>query len=533
MKILLIRYVAVLILMVALPSSLQTAATTSQSIGTTMDRDLTEASITKLRGLYAEGKYTVTQVTQWHLNRIARYDNVYKAFLHVDSAGALAAAAAADAAKRNAGSQFNPGLLWGIPIAVKGNTSVKGLVTSNGWRGYTISGKELIAPEDAAIIAKLKAAGAIILGHTNLPDFAAADTTISSAGGRTGNAYNWKFSPGGSSGGTATAVSAGFAVFGTGSDTSNSIRLPSGASALVGVLPTRGLVSINGIHPLDWLLDNAGPMARTVTDAAIALTVMTGEDPRDPRTVGSSGKSQPGPYTQYLRRDALKGKRFGVPSFIMRDIELRPETRVMFMRAVEGLRSAGATVVMDDAILPPSFDVLTGAINTRPYLRQGFENFLREFGPSQYHSTAEFEKAVGISIPLFFLDSPLRLLESDPAAETWFLGPQRKALAAYEESLNRFRLDGFVYPALQMPPNDETIPQPGGGQSQGPHSKTGWTNTIGVPAVVVPGGFYTNGLPFGVEFSARPWKDWDLLGWAFAYEQATHHRKQPMLVETN
>jgi Asp-tRNA(Asn)/Glu-tRNA(Gln) amidotransferase A subunit family amidase len=498
-----------------------------------MDRDLTEASIAKLRALYGEGKYTVTQVTQWHLNRIAHYNNVYKAFVYVDSEGALAAAAAADAAKRNAGSRFNPGLLWGIPIAVKGNTSVKGLVTSNGWRGYTVPGKELIAPEDAAVVAKLRAAGAIILGHTNLPDFAASDTTISSAGGRTGNAYNWKFSPGGSSGGTATAVSASFAVFGTGSDTSNSIRLPSGASGLVGVLPTRGLVSIHGIHPLDWLLDNTGPMARTVTDAAIALTVMTGEDPRDFRTGGSSGKAQPGPYTQYLRRDALKGRRFGVPSFIMRDIALQPETRVMFIRAVEGLRSAGATVVMDDAILPSSFDVLTDAINTRPYLRQGFENFLRDFGPAQYHSSSEFEKVVGIAIPLFFLDSPLRVLESDPAAEGLFFGPQRKALAAYEESLSRFKLDGFVYPALQMPPNDETIPQPGGGQSQGPHSKTGWNNTIGVPAVVVPGGYYPNGLPFGIEFSARPWKDWDLMGWAFAYEQATHHRKPPVLVDSN
>jgi Asp-tRNA(Asn)/Glu-tRNA(Gln) amidotransferase A subunit family amidase len=504
-----------------------------------IDRDLNEITITRLQSLYASGRYTVTQITQWYLDRIARHDDVYNAFLHVDAAGARATAAAQDAAKKSAGSRFRPGPLWGIPIVVKGNTSVKGLVTSNGWRGYLIPGRELIAPADATIIAKLKAAGAVILGHTNLPDFAASDTTMSSAGGRTGNAYDWRFTPGGSSGGTATAVSANFAVFGVGTDTSNSIRLPSGASGLVGVLPTRGLVSINGIHPLDWLLDNAGPMTRTVTDAAIALDVMAGEDPKDFRTSGSSTKAQRGPYRQYLRKDALKGKRFGVPAFILDaasgalldDVTLRPETRAMFMKAIEALRGAGATVVFDEAILPLSFEALTEQIRTEVYRRQGVELFLQDFGPAQYHSTTQYASAAGLTLPSFLAAGPLRVLESDPAAETNFFGPQRRALAAYEDTLTRFRLDGFIYPALQMPPNDETIPQPGGQPSRGAHTRTGWANTIGVPAVVVPGGYYPNGLPFGLEFSARPWKDGDLLGWAFAYEQATQYRRAPVLTE--
>src|SRR5436190_3184040 len=335
--------------------SSQNRSATSQ-----IDRDLTEITIPQLQTLYASGKYTATQVTQWHLERTARYDGVYKALLHLDTAGALATAAAQDAAKKKAGSTFKPGVLWGVPIVVKANTSIQGWVTSNGWAGYLVKGHELIAPKDATIVAKLKAAGAVILGHTNMPDFAASDTTNSTAGVRTGNAYNWRFSPGGSSGGTATAVSAAFAVFGTGTDTSNSIRLPSGASGLVGVLPTRGLVSINGIHPFDWLLDDTGPLTRNVTDAAIALTVMVGEDPADFRTVGSTAKAQPGPFTSYLKPDALKGKRFGVPAFIVSDDQrgipdgnsLRPETRAAFMAAIEGLRSCGATVVFDDAILP-------------------------------------------------------------------------------------------------------------------------------------------------------------------------------------
>ncbi len=212
----------------------------------------------------------------------------------------------------NGGQTFNRGPLWGVPIVIKANTSIKGLVTSNGWKGYLIKGHELIAPADASVVVKLRAAGAVIIGQTNMPDFAAGDTTNSSAGGRTGNAYNWRYSPGGSSGGTVTSVAANFAVFGTGTDTSNSIRMPSGTSNVVGVLPTRGLVSIAGIHPLDPLLDNTGPITRTVTDAAIALGVMAGEDPRDLRTRGSAASAQPGRTRATLRgtRSRASGSAF-------------------------------------------------------------------------------------------------------------------------------------------------------------------------------------------------------------------------------
>ena len=167
--------------------------------------------------------------------------------------------------------QLQPGPLWGVPIVTKANTSIKGLVTTDGWEGYKIPGHELLAPKDATIIAKLRAAGAVILGQTNMPDFAASDTNRSTAFGRTGNAYDVRFSPGGSSGGTVTAVTSNYAVLGNGTDTGNSIRMPAATSSVVGVFPTRGLVSIAGIAPLDWLLDNTGPIARNVTDAAIAL----------------------------------------------------------------------------------------------------------------------------------------------------------------------------------------------------------------------------------------------------------------------
>jgi Asp-tRNA(Asn)/Glu-tRNA(Gln) amidotransferase A subunit family amidase len=271
----------------------------------TIDRDLMDVTVPQLRRLYADKKYTVTQVVRWHLDRIDRYNGVYGAIETVLRDQALATAARQDADR--VGSH---GALWGVPIVIKANTSVKGQVTTAGWEGFTRSGYELVAPKDATIVAKLEAAGAIIVGLANMPDLANSDTNRSSSFGRTGNAYDVRFSPGGSSGGVVTAIAANMAVLGNGTDTGNSIRMPAATSSLVGVFPTRGLVSIAGIAPLDWLLDNTGPIARTATDAAIALAVMSGEDPLDSATLGAPPAAQRAPYDSYLKPDALKGKRF-------------------------------------------------------------------------------------------------------------------------------------------------------------------------------------------------------------------------------
>ena len=206
------------------------------------------------------------------------------------------------------------------------------------------------------------------------------------------------------------------------------------------------------------------------------------------------------------------------------------------MKAIEGLRAAGATVVFDDSILPDSFARTASRICTAPYVREGTEKFLRTFGPSQYHSPAEYAKAVGSPFPATIVGRAIvdgnqrgepttvqRTLEGDPEAEANYYAPQRRALEAYNEVLDRLHLDGLVYPAIQMPPPDETMPQDGR-LSGGPHSDTSWVNMLGVPAIVVPGGFYPDGLPFGLEISTRRWRDGDLLGFAYAYEQATKHR---------
>jgi amidase len=530
----------------------------------TMDRDLLEVTVRQLERYYAEHKYTVTQVVRWHLARIHRYDGVYRAVEQVLERQALETAAREDAEASRGGTR---GPLWGVPIVIKANTSIEGLVTTDGWNGYTIPGHELLAPRDATVVSKLRAAGAVLIGHTNMPDFANADTTRSSSFGRTGNAYDVRFSPGGSSGGTVTAVTSNMAVLGNGTDTGNSIRMPAATSGLVGVFPTRGLVSIAGIAPLDWLLDNTGPIARNVTDAAIALSVMEGPDPLDPPTRDAATKAQRGPYTQYLKADALKGKRFGVPAFILDGVgppfhgvparvpdvlaakqaadqnnALDPATRAAFVKAVDELRAAGATVVMDDSVLPDSFAKIAIRVATYPYVKEGTDLFLKAFGPAQYHSAAQYDAVVGqpLGQPIIGTETlnaqfgdvvvTQRDIETDPEAQANFYAPRQRLMDLYLETMDHLHLDGYVYPATQMPPVDETMPQ-NGQLSGGPHSDTSWVNMLGVPAVVVVGGYYAGGLPFGLEISARPWHDGELLGYAYAYEQATHHRHPPALVE--
>jgi Asp-tRNA(Asn)/Glu-tRNA(Gln) amidotransferase A subunit family amidase len=181
-------------------------------------------------------------------------------------------------------------------------------------------------------------------------------------------------------------------------------------------------------------------------------------------------------------------------------------------------------------------------VSTYAYVREGTDAFLKEFGPAQYHSSEDYARVLGAPLGAAIIGTEptnsefgdvkisQRLLESDPDAENNYFGPRRRTLAAYLETLDRLHLDGYVYPAIQMPPVDETMSQDGR-LSEGPHSDTSWVNMLGVPAVVVVGGFYASGLPFGLEFSGRPFKDGDLLGYAYAWEQATHHRHPPVLVE--
>jgi Asp-tRNA(Asn)/Glu-tRNA(Gln) amidotransferase A subunit family amidase len=301
-------------------------------------------------------------------------------------------------------------------------------------------------------------------------------------------------------------------------------------SSLAGVLPTRGTTNIAGIHPLDWSLDNVGPLARTVEDAAIVLDVMR------------ESSSHDGAVTAGLHRDALAGKRFGVPSFVLNDapadagaggprwVPLDPQTRIVFMRAVEELRRAGATVVIDDALLPNAFLKVVQAVDTSHLRGEGLKAFLRDYGPALYHTPLEYALMVGSPIPAYIAGSAADADLSVSDAAATLARQRRAAVAEYDAALNSHALDGLVYPAVQTPSNDELIPLRSGKRSEGPHSETGWVNVLGVPAVVVPAGYHPGGMPFGLELSGRAGQDGVLLSYAYAFEQQTKLRKPPVLV---
>lgn len=509
----------------------------SKRLKLTMDKDLYEVTVPKLRVYYAQNKYSVRQVISWYLDRIDALNPKFKAFVYVYRDEALARAAKLDGEGKKLGSR---GPLWGVPVIIKGGTSIAGKITANGWEAYARPGTELIATRNATVVNKLENAGAIVLGHANMPDLGKSDSNVSSLGGRTGNAYNINFSPGGSSGGVATALALNLAVIGQGTDTGNSIRNPASTSSLVGVLPTHGLISVAGIHPYDKLLDNTGPMARTVTDAAIALDVMLGEDPEDPRTARSVPHRTKDSFQKFLHPEALKGRRFGVPKFILdgapsvhpdptyRHRGTSAETRALFMQAVEKLQAAGATVVFAEDILPEEFARIAESYQTKPYRAAAIDQFLSRYAPTNLSSLARL-KEVGIVFPAErFTDGiPQCELETDSKARSNYFEPHQRLIDMYQTAMRRHRLDGFVYPALQIPPNDERNPLPKDFPSDGPYSFSNWVNRLGAPAIVVPAGYYENGLPFGLEISADFWKDGNLLGYAFAFEQFTRVRRVP------
>ena len=503
-----------------------------------MDRDLTEVTVAQLQNFYAQRKYSVRDVVSWYLNRIADLNPKFRPFVYVYGKEALARADREDTVAR----QGKPaGTLWGVPIIIKGSTCIAGKITASGWEGYARPHLEFIATRNATIVEKLQQAGAIVLGHANMPDLGKSDTNVSSLGGRTGNAYNHDFSPGGSSGGVAVAVALNLAVIGQGSDTGNSIRNPSSNASVVGVFPTEGLVSVAGIHPYDPLLDNTGPIARTVRDAALALDTMSGKDPDDPRTAHSVPHKGKRSYTEFLKTNALKGRRFGVPKFILDGSPalypnetyyhrgVSPPTRAIFMQAVQKLRAAGATIVFDDDLLTEKFALKADSFQTKPYRERAIDRFLNIYAPEQINSLAKLNQQ-GIELPVErFTDGVAQTtIESDPKAASNYYEPRRQLIEMYRSTLRKYRLDGFVYPALQVPPNDERNPLPKDYPTDGPYSFSNWVNRLGTPSVVVPAGYYANGLPFGIEFSADFWKDGDLLGYAYAFEQSTHVRHAPV-----
>jgi amidase len=473
--------------------------------------EVTEASIFELNAAMAAGQVTSEQLVERYLARIEAYDDRGPALNTIITLNpdALTTARALDAERDATGAR---GPLHGVPLLVKDNYDMAGLPTTNG----SVAMAGVTPPDDGFQVRRLREAGAVILGKTNLHEFARGITTVSSMGGQTRNPYDPTRNPGGSSGGTGAAVAASFAAAGMGSDTCGSIRIPSAHNNLVGLRGTSGLSSRDGVVPLSTTLDIAGPLARSVTDLALLLDVTVGSDPSDP-TTAEADANIPASYLTALDADALRGARFGVLTMLLRqEVEDEPVARVID-EAVDDLRQLGAEVVAVE------IDGLAELLDTYVVLSHEFK-----FGLDAY--LAEIPGAPSLADVLadgrYHADVEERLTRSN-AVETLDTEEYREALARrgtvrqlVVTTLEELGLDALIYPTMRQPA--AVIGQPQGGDNcrLSPHA--------GLPAITVPAGFTPDDLPVGLEMLGRPFAEPRLLALAYAFEQATAHRRPPV-----
>ena len=494
--------------------------------------DVVELTVAEVESDYAKGEYTAVELTQAFLDRIARYEPRYNAFISMNPA-ALARAAALDAEYATSGPR-SP--LHGVPVVVKDNMDIAGLVTTVGFDGFSTEtgGVDMVPGDDAAVVSRLREAGAIILGKTNLPDFASHGTrTASSVAGVTLNPYDTTRVPGGSSGGTATAVSASFAVLGLGTETGGSIQNPASAQGLVGVKPTFGLVPTDGVFPLSgYYVDVVGPLARSVRDAAIALDVIVGPSAGDMASYASTGHIPEGGYAGALDLGSLDGRRFGLVGTGWRDdwLPLAPETEAEYMRAVAALTELGATVVADPfdgsgfkELYADRPRISTSAHDVQVYMAGLGEG-------ATFHSVAGWEEISGRELRRFSRGTLARpsATEQGDAFAAWRL----KALALFRRVLADHELDGLFFPQAGSPGRGlvEDPERPGYNPNNWPELPSNIVNDIGLPTVTVPASHYSDGMPFVVAFIGDMWEEAELLSWAFAFEAATRARQAPELV---
>ncbi len=494
------------------------------------DLDITEITVDQISTGLKAGEFTAVELVQAYLDRIETYEPVYNAYVAMNAA-ALADAAAIDA-RIAAGEEVGP--LAGVPVAIKEAMDVAGFPSTMGWAplASAAGGTDLVASQDATLVKRLRDAGAIILGKTNIPEFSTAYNAEDSWAGPTYSAFGPEASPGGSSTGSATAVAGNLAVLATGEDTAGSIQAPAGVQGIVGVKPTFGLIPLTGLAPLGaQLRDVAGPMARTVRDAAIMLDVMAGYSPEDPKTIAAIGHMPEGGYAASLSEGSLKGARIGLygPGFEATD--LSPETAELYAKAVAELEAQGAIVVTDPFAGTDfaSLAIDNFGLGTESWgYDLGF--WLARLGGDAPHSVAELSELVGQN-PIEAAKIAALGLSDEMRATPETLPDLSKAVDARAHYL---RIWSAVMAEHQL--DAVVVPQDHGGvptRVDGVHSvvATPEINIAGTPGVIVPAGEYGNGMPFSLVFLGPQWSEAKLLSLAYAYEQATQHRIVPELSE--
>ena len=478
--------------------------------------ELVEATIPQLQSALSTGIVTSHDLVAQYLARIEAYDQHGPALnaISVTNGNALAESDARDAERQSGAPQR---LLYGIPIIVKDNYDTKDLQTAAGSK--SLAG--WVPPDDAFLVAKLREAGAIIIAKSNMHEFAYGITTRGSLFGQTRNPYALNRNPGGSSGGTGAAIAANFAAAGMGSDTCGSIRIPASHNSLVGIRGMQGLASRSGIIPLSSTQDIGGPITRTVTDAAIMLDAIVGYDPTDPQTAGSVGNT-PKSYTDFLQLTGLHGARIGFLAALLGTDPADAEVATVIRGAVNEMKGQGAEVV--EVTIPGLADLLTDRANGFLVLREDFKFDLNAYlatHPTAPVRTLEEVLASGKFDPA--VETNLRnsqAVESRDTAEYFAHIVKRNTLReAILKAMADYGVEALAYPTIRRKANLIGEMQMGTNCQLSANS--------GLPAIVVPGGFTPDGLPVGLELLGRAWSEPQLIKFAYAYEQATRHRRPP------
>jgi amidase len=513
------------------------AATRSDAEATRVTRakpfELDEVTITELQARLTSGKLSVVALAKKYLARISEIDNRGPALRSVLELNpdALSIAAALDRERKSKGSR---GPMHGIPVLIKDNIATQDRMTTTAG-SLALAGS--IAPRDAFVVEQLRAAGAVILGKTNLSEWAnfrgeRSTSGWSGRGGQTRNPYALDRNPSGSSSGSAVAAAANLCAAAIGTETDGSILSPARFSGVVGLKPTVGLVSRAGIIPISRSQDTAGPMARTVTDAAILLGATTGEDPRDDATAASAGKAHRD-YTRFLDADGLHGARIGVAR---RTFNGHPEVTPLMDRLLAEMTRRGA-VLIDPIALPPGsgyaseFEVLSYEF------KAGLNAYLADLGPdAPVHTLREViefnDRHAQQEMPWFKQETLIKAEAKGALTEEAYLNALAKCRKATRE-------DGID--ALMDKQQLDVIFASGGGPAPVIDYAYGDGNTggggialaavAGYPSISVPAGFIA-GLPVSVFFFSRAWSEPTLLRIAFAFEQAIQARRPPRFLPT-
>jgi Asp-tRNA(Asn)/Glu-tRNA(Gln) amidotransferase A subunit family amidase len=485
--------------------------------------NIVEATIDDIHAGYKSGQLTCRQVVQMYLDRIETFDkrgpNI-NALITVNSE-ALKEADRLDAAYKASGPV---GKLHGIPVIVKDQADVKGMPTTLG----SVLFKDYFPDRDSFVAEKLRKAGAVILGKATLGELGGGDTH-GSLFGSTRNPYDTARTVGGSSGGSAASVSANFSTVAVGQEGLASIRRPSTWNCITGMRPSAGLVSRGGVYGC-WpeVFGSLGPMARTVKDLSTLLDVMVGYDPEDPITARGVGHI-PDTFTNFLDKSGLKGKRLGI---LREPIGLNSEPgsedfqkiSEVFDRAVNELKAAGAEII-DPVVIPKINELLAKRSGAPGETDESFRNYYSRSAnppfktPEEAIVSPDFAKVVKRSQDRF-------KRKPDAAKHYESLRAQDELMTHLLKVMADNKLDAIVHKAVEHQPTliKDGIAPPFVDQKGAPHLNT---FLVYVPTIVVPAGFTRDNLPAGVCFIGRPYDDGNLIKFAYAYEQATQHRKPP------